>query len=85
MGLPFDRVDEVTLARLLLEGARAGVGGWVVTPNLDILRQFTTDRESRELILGRHSSQLPMACRSSGRRGSPAPPCLRESPAATWS
>lgn len=51
MGLPFQRLDEGTLTRLFLEGVRAGEGGWVVTPNLDILRQFTTSRESRELTL----------------------------------
>ena len=51
MGLPFQRLDEGTLTRRFLEGVRAGEGGWVVTPNLDILRQFTTSRESRELTL----------------------------------
>ena len=75
MGLPFDGVDEVTLARLLLEGARAGVGGWVVTPNLDILRQFTTDRESRELILAathRIADGLPIVW-ASRLAGTPLP------------
>ena len=37
--------------RLFLEGVRTGQGGWIVTPNLDILRQFTADPESRELVL----------------------------------
>ena len=50
MGLPFDRLDQAMLTRRFLEEAHAGNGGWVVTPNLDILRRFTTDRDSRELI-----------------------------------
>lgn len=51
MGLPFDVLDHRSLIELFLEGVRAGRGGWIVTPNLDILRQFTADAESRELIL----------------------------------
>ena len=37
-------------------GRRARHGGWIVTPNLDILRQFTISPESRELILAASSS-----------------------------
>jgi N-acetylglucosaminyldiphosphoundecaprenol N-acetyl-beta-D-mannosaminyltransferase len=51
MGLPFHRVDHETLVRTFVDAARAGRGGWIVTPNLDILRQFTTSPECRELIL----------------------------------
>jgi N-acetylglucosaminyldiphosphoundecaprenol N-acetyl-beta-D-mannosaminyltransferase len=51
MGLPFDGVDEEALVRLVVERASAGQGGWIVTPNLDILRRFTRSRESRNLIL----------------------------------
>ena len=51
MGLPFDTIDESELVGLFREGVRSGRGGWIVTPNLDILRQFTADAESRELIL----------------------------------
>jgi exopolysaccharide biosynthesis WecB/TagA/CpsF family protein len=51
MGLPVDRLDHPTLIQTFLEGVRARQGGWIVTTNLDILRQFTTNRESRELIL----------------------------------
>jgi N-acetylglucosaminyldiphosphoundecaprenol N-acetyl-beta-D-mannosaminyltransferase len=51
MGLPFHRLDHEALLRSFLDGVRAGTGGWVVTPNLDILRQFTTSPESRRLIL----------------------------------
>jgi N-acetylglucosaminyldiphosphoundecaprenol N-acetyl-beta-D-mannosaminyltransferase len=51
MGLPFDRLDRPTLIRLFLDGVRERNGGWIVTPNLDILRQFTRCPESRRLIL----------------------------------
>jgi N-acetylglucosaminyldiphosphoundecaprenol N-acetyl-beta-D-mannosaminyltransferase len=51
MGVPFHALDHRSLVRAFVDGARAGSGGWIVTPNLDILRQFTTSAESRELIL----------------------------------
>ncbi len=51
MGLPFDAIDERDLVRVFQEGVRTKRGGWIVTPNLDILRRFTADAESRELIL----------------------------------
>jgi N-acetylglucosaminyldiphosphoundecaprenol N-acetyl-beta-D-mannosaminyltransferase len=51
MGLPFHRLDHAALIRLFLEGVRERNGGWIVTPNLDILRQFTRSPESRELIM----------------------------------
>jgi N-acetylglucosaminyldiphosphoundecaprenol N-acetyl-beta-D-mannosaminyltransferase len=51
MGLPFDRLDHPALVRLFLDGLRERNGGWIVTPNLDILRQFTRCPESRRLIL----------------------------------
>ena len=51
MGLPFHRLDHRDLPRAFLEGVRSGQGGWIVTPNLDILRQFTASPECRDLIL----------------------------------
>jgi N-acetylglucosaminyldiphosphoundecaprenol N-acetyl-beta-D-mannosaminyltransferase len=51
MGLPFHTLDHPGLVRLFTDGVRTGQGGWIVTPNLDILRRFTADAESRELIL----------------------------------
>ena len=51
MGLPFDRLDHGTLIDVFLDQVRARQGGWIVTPNVDILRQFTTNPESRRLIL----------------------------------
>jgi N-acetylglucosaminyldiphosphoundecaprenol N-acetyl-beta-D-mannosaminyltransferase len=52
MGLPFHRLDHTALVRAFLEGVRDRNGGWIVTPNLDILRQFTRSSESRDLIMG---------------------------------
>lgn len=51
MGLPFHRLDQGDLARIFLEGVRSGQGGWIVTPNLDILRQFNANPECRDLVL----------------------------------
>jgi N-acetylglucosaminyldiphosphoundecaprenol N-acetyl-beta-D-mannosaminyltransferase len=51
MGLPFHRLDHEALVQVFLNGAQTRSGGWIVTPNLEILRQFKTDGESRELIL----------------------------------
>jgi N-acetylglucosaminyldiphosphoundecaprenol N-acetyl-beta-D-mannosaminyltransferase len=51
MGLPFDRIDHGAVVDLFLTGVRTGKGGWIVTPNLDILRQFNGNPASRSLIL----------------------------------
>ena len=51
MDLPFHRLDEQTLTRRFVDDARAGRGGWIVTPNLDILRQHRTNEDARTLIL----------------------------------
>ena len=51
MGLPFDRLDHRMLVERFRQDVQAGRGGWIVTPNLDILRQFTVSPECRELIL----------------------------------
>ena len=75
MGLPFDRLDQRTLVRVFLEGVRARNGGWIVTPNLDILRRFTSSRESRELILAathRVADGLPVVW-ASRLAGTPLP------------
>ena len=50
-------------------------GGWIVTPNLDILRQFTGNPESRELILAasyRVADGLPIVW-ASRLAGTPLP------------
>jgi N-acetylglucosaminyldiphosphoundecaprenol N-acetyl-beta-D-mannosaminyltransferase len=51
MGLPFDRLDHHDLVHLFSSAVQAGKGGWIVTPNLDILRQFKGNDASRELVL----------------------------------
>ena len=51
MGLPFDVLDHQTLIHTFMSAAHRGEGGWIVTPNLDILRQFTLSSESRRLTL----------------------------------
>ena len=81
MGLPLDRVDQGDLVQLFLEGVSAGKGGWIVTPNLDVLRQFRADAGSRELVLAA-SHRVRMASRSSGPRGWPVHRCRRGFPAA---
>jgi N-acetylglucosaminyldiphosphoundecaprenol N-acetyl-beta-D-mannosaminyltransferase len=73
MGLPLHPLDARTLTGRFVEGARAGRGGWIVTPNLDILRQYTRSQEARELILAathRVADGLPIvwASRLAGRR-----------------
>jgi N-acetylglucosaminyldiphosphoundecaprenol N-acetyl-beta-D-mannosaminyltransferase len=75
MDLPLNTVDHRTLIRIFLDGARVGNGGWIVTPNLDILRQFTTSAESRELILAashRVADGLPIVW-ASRLAGTPVP------------
>src|SRR4051794_18260768 len=75
MGLPFHALDHETLARRFVDGARAGRGGWIVTPNVDILRQFTTSSERRELILAaghRVADGLPIVW-ASRLAGTPLP------------
>jgi N-acetylglucosaminyldiphosphoundecaprenol N-acetyl-beta-D-mannosaminyltransferase len=51
MGLPLHSFDHDALIEAFLERACNGDGGWIVTPNLDILRQFTASTASRELVM----------------------------------
>ncbi len=46
----FDAVDDVTAARVILGGVASGVGGRVVTPNVDILRRATCDIDAGRLL-----------------------------------
>jgi N-acetylglucosaminyldiphosphoundecaprenol N-acetyl-beta-D-mannosaminyltransferase len=41
-GLPFAAITEVQAVRHIVQSALSGKGGWLVTPNLDILRQCVT-------------------------------------------
>jgi N-acetylglucosaminyldiphosphoundecaprenol N-acetyl-beta-D-mannosaminyltransferase len=75
MGLPFDRLTGPDVIGAFVDGARAGTGGWIATPNLDILRQFSADDESRRLILAashRVADGLPIVW-ASRLAGAPLP------------
>jgi N-acetylglucosaminyldiphosphoundecaprenol N-acetyl-beta-D-mannosaminyltransferase len=50
MGVRFDVMNERQLIDHLLAELDAGRGGWVVTPNVDILRQTTQQPELAELV-----------------------------------
>lgn len=49
LGVPVDALTLDQAARRIVHEAAAGRGGWVVTPNLDILRRATRDTKFREL------------------------------------
>jgi len=75
MGLPFHQLDQQTLIGIVLEGIRAGSGGWITPANLDVLRQCTVDSESRELVLAashRIADGLPIVW-ASRLAGTPMP------------
>jgi N-acetylglucosaminyldiphosphoundecaprenol N-acetyl-beta-D-mannosaminyltransferase len=75
MGLPFHQLDQQTLIGIVLEGLRARNGGWINTANLDILRQFIENSESRKLVLAashRVADGLPVVW-ASRVAGTPVP------------
>jgi N-acetylglucosaminyldiphosphoundecaprenol N-acetyl-beta-D-mannosaminyltransferase len=49
LGVPVDVLTLEEASQRIIREAAAGRGGWVVTPNLDILRRATRDREFRSL------------------------------------
>ncbi|MCA9712514.1 MAG: WecB/TagA/CpsF family glycosyltransferase [Myxococcales bacterium] len=49
-GLTFLNVDEPHFVELLVDEARAGRGGWVITPNTDIVRLCAADPEILALV-----------------------------------
>jgi len=49
-GLPFLDVDPPGFVELVISECRAGRGGWVITPNTDILRQVHEDPQIHELV-----------------------------------
>jgi N-acetylglucosaminyldiphosphoundecaprenol N-acetyl-beta-D-mannosaminyltransferase len=51
LGIPFLGVTESELVRRVLDASEAGRGGWIITPNLDILRQAARGPEIRDLLL----------------------------------
>ena len=50
MGVRFDAVNERELIDHLLSELDAGRGGWVVNPNVDILRQIAQQPELSQLV-----------------------------------
>lgn len=52
VGLDFDALSEPTVVERVLAELQAGRGGWILTPNVDILRRVAADPESRELATG---------------------------------
>jgi len=51
LGIPFLNVTEAQLVEHVLDACDAGRGGWIITPNLDILRQATQEADVRALLL----------------------------------
>lgn len=49
-GLPFLDVDHARFVELVVSECQAGRGGWVITPNTDILRQAHEDPEVHALV-----------------------------------
>jgi N-acetylglucosaminyldiphosphoundecaprenol N-acetyl-beta-D-mannosaminyltransferase len=49
-GLPFLDVDHAGFVELVVAESKAGRGGWVITPNTDILRQAHEDPSVHELV-----------------------------------
>jgi len=50
MGLPLASITEAQLVGHIATSLSQGQGGWLVTPNIDILRRWTRDRSFVELI-----------------------------------
>ncbi len=51
-GVEFDDLDPAGVLRVLVDSISAGRGGWIVTPNVDILRQIASDPEMAQLVSG---------------------------------
>lgn len=52
LGLQFNALTETEVVGTILDAVAAGRGGWVLTPNLDILRQIDGSEETRRLVHG---------------------------------
>lgn len=48
--IPFAAVGETEAANYVVNEAAAGLGGWVVTPNLDIMRQCARDPRVADMV-----------------------------------
>lgn len=49
-GVNFDQLDEPALVAYIIEELERSHGGWVVTPNVDILRQVAKDAQLANLV-----------------------------------
>ncbi len=49
-GVNFDQFDEPSLVAHIIRECERGQGGWVVTPNVDIMRQIAQDSELANLV-----------------------------------
>jgi N-acetylglucosaminyldiphosphoundecaprenol N-acetyl-beta-D-mannosaminyltransferase len=52
MGLRIDPVSEEQAIDAALDGIRRGEGGWICPTNLDVLRQYASSQDVRELVDG---------------------------------
>jgi len=50
MGLDLDRLSEQDTIATTLDGVRSGQGGWVCPTNLDVLRQYVSSADVRDLV-----------------------------------
>ncbi len=57
-GLPLHRIDRNEVCRRVREGVAAGRGGWVLTPNVELVQQASRDAEVRALY-GRADLRVP--------------------------
>lgn len=51
-GFEFDLLTEAEVVRHIICESRAGRGGWIATPNIDICRQASRDPAARALVQG---------------------------------
>lgn len=75
MGVPIDSVTERQAIDHILDSIDAGKGGWVITPNLDILRKLVVEREFAALCEGstlRLADGMPLIW-AAKLRGTPLP------------
>lgn len=75
LGVPVDAVTLDQAAEHIVRSARAGTGGWVITPNLDILRRAVRESEFRrlyDLATLRLADGMPLVW-ASRLKGSPLP------------
>ncbi|MGZ4181591.1 MAG: WecB/TagA/CpsF family glycosyltransferase [Solirubrobacteraceae bacterium] len=75
MGLDFAAVSEQETIEYVLRGVAEGRGGWICPANLDVLRQWRSDSEVRDLMAGADlvvADGMPLLW-AGGLQGSPLP------------